>query len=166
MAEWLSAAGIDLLQEGTKRRASEHDADIASTSEAIEATFTEFNINFKVVAATRGPVITQYELELQDAGMRVSKVEGFEKDLSLKLGTEGIRIVAPLPNRKTIGIEVPNNLKEMVVMRDLVEELNSDEYTLPLNPRPRCPWSANGWRPRKMPHLLVPVQPVWVNRFV
>ena len=147
--------GIDLLQEGTKRRASEHDADIASTSEEIEATFSEFNISLKVVAATRGPVITQYELELQDAGMRVSKVEGFEKDLSLKLGTEGIRIVAPLPNRKTIGIEVPNNLKEMVVMRDLVEELNSDEFTLPLILGRDVLGQPMVGDLAKMPHLLV-----------
>ena len=90
-----------------KRRSSEHDADIASTTDAIEATFKEFNINLKVVAATRGPVITQYELELLDSGMRVSKVEGFEKDLSLKLGTEGIRIVAPCPTVKPSASRCP-----------------------------------------------------------
>lgn len=146
---------INLLQDAPLRRDSEHDKDIQETSAVIENTFLEFNIKLKVVAATRGPVITQYELELIDPGMRVSKVEGFEKDLSLKLGTEGIRIVAPLPNRKTIGIEVPNNLKEPVVMKDLVEELDPDEHVLPLIlgrdvlGRPLVGDLA------KMPHLLV-----------
>ncbi|TVR15185.1 MAG: hypothetical protein EA401_03230, partial [Planctomycetota bacterium] len=146
---------IAILEEAPERRDSEHDADIAETSHAIEATFNEFNIGLKVVAATRGPVITQYEMELLDAGMRVSKVGGFEKDLALKLGTEGIRIVAPLPNRKTIGIEVPNGIKEAVVMKGLVEEIDPDDYILPLIlgrdvlGRPMVGDLA------KMPHLLV-----------
>jgi S-DNA-T family DNA segregation ATPase FtsK/SpoIIIE len=109
----------------------------------------------KVVNSTRGPVITQYELELQDAGMRVNKLSGFEKDLSLRLGTEGIRIVAPLPNKKTIGIEVPNRIKEPVTMKDLVEETDSNVITLPLIIGRDVLGDAMVGDLAKMPHLLI-----------
>ena len=112
---------IDLLEEPALRRTAEHEQEKNQTSRAIEEVFSHFNISVQVVAATRGPVVTQYEISLLDQAMRVSKVEGFEKDLAMKLGTEGIRIVAPLPNKTTIGVEVPNRVKEQVVMRDLVD---------------------------------------------
>jgi S-DNA-T family DNA segregation ATPase FtsK/SpoIIIE len=146
---------VTVLDDSPERSDSAYQAETEDTSKLIEETFAEFNINIKVVTATRGPVITQYELELKDAGMRVSKVEGFEKDLSLKLGTEGIRIVAPLPNKKTIGIEVPNQLKEPVVMRDLVEETDADKITLPLVLGRDVLGQPMVGDLAKMPHLLV-----------
>ena len=146
---------VELLERAEKRRASEHDAEIREISEAIETVFNEFRVSVKVVGARRGPVITQYELALEDAGMRVQKVEGFEKDLCLRLGTQGIRIVAPLPNRKTVGVEVPNRIQESVVMRDLVEELDSEEYKLPLILGRDVLGQAMVGDLAKMPHLLV-----------
>ena len=123
---------FDILDQPPVRREQEANAEIDDTSRLIEALFAEHDIKVKVVRATRGPVITQYELELLETGMRVNRLEGYEKDLALKLGTEGIRIVAPLPNRKTIGVEVPNRLKEVVVMRDLVEEIDPQALALPI----------------------------------
>ncbi len=77
-------------------------------------------------------MVTQYEIILLDQAMRVNKVEGFEKDLAMKLGTEGIRIVAPLPNKTTIGVEVHTQcaIKEQVVMRNLVEKEEFDPTSM------------------------------------
>ncbi len=146
---------VDLLHARKERRDAEHEHEKHATGKAIEDTFHHFNINVQVVAAARGPVVTQYELKLLDQGMRVGKVEGFEKDLAMKLGTEGIRIVAPLPNKTTVGVEVPNKVKEAVTMRDLVEEIDPATMALPIVigrdavGRPLVSDLA------KMPHLLV-----------
>ncbi len=100
-------------------------------------------------------MVTQYEIRLLDQGMRVGKVEGFEKDLAMKLGTEGIRIVAPLPNKTTIGIEVPNKVKEAVVMRPLVEEIDPSQMALPVVLGRDVVGKPLVSDLAKMPHLLV-----------
>jgi S-DNA-T family DNA segregation ATPase FtsK/SpoIIIE len=145
----------DLLADAPQRRQAEHDAEKNATARAIEQVFSQFNIGVEVVAATRGPVVTQYEIRLLDQGMRVGKVEGFEKDLAMKLGTEGIRIVAPLPNKTTIGIEVPNKVKEAVVMRPLVDEVNPSEMALPVVLGRDVVGKPLVADLAKMPHLLV-----------
>ena len=144
-----------LLEEAPTRNEEGAHAETQRTSDMIEDIFSSFKVNVKVVAATRGPVITQYELELLDAGMRVNKVANLEKELCLNLGTEGVRIVAPLPNKKTIGVEVPNATKELVVMRDLVEETNINDYALPLIIGRDVLGESMVGDLAKMPHLLV-----------
>jgi S-DNA-T family DNA segregation ATPase FtsK/SpoIIIE len=146
---------VDLLDVVPLRRDEEHEAEKNGTARAIEEVFSHFGISVKVVAASRGPVITMYEIQLLDQAMRVNKVEGFEKDISLKLGTDGIRIVAPLPNKKTIGIEVPNRSKEAVVMRDLVEQTDASQMVLPLILGRDVVGAPLLGDLAKMPHLLV-----------
>lgn len=146
---------VDLLDHVPLRRDEEHEAEKNTTARAIEEVFSNFGISVRVVAASRGPVITMYEIQLLDQAMRVNKVEGFEKDISLKLGTGGIRIVAPLPNKKTIGIEVPNKVKEAVVMRDLVEQADASQMVLPLILGRDVVGGALLGDLAKMPHLLV-----------
>ncbi|MBA2481212.1 MAG: DNA translocase FtsK 4TM domain-containing protein [Planctomycetes bacterium] len=146
---------VDLLDAKPMRKEAEHEAEKNHTARAIEEVFSHFNISVQVVTATRGPVVTQYEIRLMDQAMRVSKVEGFEKDLAMKLGTEGIRIVAPLPNKTTIGVEVPNRVKEQVVMRDLVEEFDPDQMALPVILGRDVVGNPIISDLAKMPHLLV-----------
>ena len=123
---------VELLQLPKERKEAQHEQEKQQTSRAIEEALSHFDVAVSVVGATRGPTVTQYEIKLLDQSMRVNKVEGFEQDLALKLGTEGIRIVAPLPNKTTVGVEVPNKIKEAVVMRDLVEEIDPDVMALPV----------------------------------
>ncbi|MEK7411943.1 MAG: DNA translocase FtsK 4TM domain-containing protein [Planctomycetota bacterium] len=127
-----SLPSVSLLQAAKDRSNVQHELEKQQTAKAIEDAFGAFDVGVSVVGATRGPTVTQYELRLLDQAMRVNKVEGFEQDLALKLGTEGIRIVAPLPNRTTIGVEVPNKTKDPVVMRDLVEEIDPNVMALPV----------------------------------
>ncbi len=145
----------DLLDDLPEKRSAEHDAEKNQTARAIEEVFSHFDVGVQVVNATRGPVVTQYEIRLLDQAMRVNKVEGFEKDLAMKLGTEGIRIVAPLPNKTTIGIEVPNRVKEAVVMRDLVEEIDPGTMALPVVLGRDVVGKPMVGDLAKMPHLLV-----------
>jgi DNA segregation ATPase FtsK/SpoIIIE-like protein len=146
---------VDLLDDMPEKRHAEHDAEKNQISRAIEEVFSHFDVGVQVVNATRGPVVTQYEIRLLDQSMRVQKVEGFEKDLAMKLGTEGIRIVAPLPNKTTIGIEVPNRVKEAVVMRDLVEEIDPGTMALPMVLGRDVVGKPMLGDLAKMPHLLV-----------
>ncbi len=147
--------GFDLLDRTPEKREAEHESEKAHISSSIEEVFSHFDIAVKVVNSTRGPVVTQYEIKLIDQGLRVNKVEGFEKDLSLKLGTEGIRIVAPLPNKTTIGIEVPNRVKAAVVMRELVEEIDPAKMMLPVVLGRDVIGKPMVADLAKMPHLLV-----------
>jgi S-DNA-T family DNA segregation ATPase FtsK/SpoIIIE len=146
---------VDLLDDMPQKRFAEHEAEKSQISRAIEEVFSHFDVTVQVVNATRGPVVTQYEIRLLDQAMRVQKVEGYEKDLAMKLGTEGIRIVAPLPNKTTIGIEVPNRVKEAVVMRDLVEEVDPSTMALPVVLGRDVVGKAMVGDLAKMPHLLV-----------
>jgi S-DNA-T family DNA segregation ATPase FtsK/SpoIIIE len=123
---------VTLLDIRPERKDAQAELEKQQIGKAIEDVFGSFDISVAVVNATRGPVVTQYEIRLLDQKMRVNKVEGFEKDLAMRLGTEGIRIVAPLPNKTTVGVEVPNRTKEAVVMRDLVEEIDANTMVLPI----------------------------------
>ena len=123
---------VTLLDMRPERKEALYELEKQQTGKAIEEAFGSFDIGVQVVSATRGPVVTQYEIRLLDQKMRVNKVEGFERDLAMRLGTEGIRIVAPLPNKTTVGVEVPNRTKEVVVMRDLVEEIDPGTMMLPI----------------------------------
>jgi S-DNA-T family DNA segregation ATPase FtsK/SpoIIIE len=146
---------FQLLDNAPPRKDAEHQAETDKTGKAIEETFSHFDIGVQVVGATRGPVVTQYEIRLLDQGMRVNKVEGFEKDLQMKLGTEGIRIVAPLPNKTTIGVEVPNKVKSAVTMRELVDAVDMQKMVLPVILGRDAVGRALVSDLAKMPHLLV-----------
>lgn len=86
----------------------------------LEKTFQEFGLNVRVVEIDTGPVITQFELELE-AGLRLSKVSGLADDLAIALRVPSVRVVAPIPGKNTVGVEVPNDKQVMVRLRELLE---------------------------------------------
>ncbi len=77
----------------------------------------------KVVEIETGPVIAQYEVELE-AGLRLSKITGLADDLAIALRVPSVRIVAPIPGKNTVGIEVPNEERQLVRLREVIEEAN------------------------------------------
>src|SRR5204862_3603301 len=85
----------------------QHDQHLRDQAALLEKTFTEFGLNVRVVGINTGPVITQYELSLE-TGLRVHKVTALADDLALNLKVPSIRIVAPIPGKNTVGIEIPN----------------------------------------------------------
>lgn len=91
----------------------------------IEKTFKEFSLNVKVVEIDTGPVITQFELELE-AGLRLSKVISLADDLAVALRVPAVRVVAPIPGKNTVGVEVPNDVRVMVRLKELLESCQKD----------------------------------------
>jgi len=124
---------LDLLDETKESEGAETEKDIQHKGQMLEQTLADFNIEATVVRIKRGPVITMYELSLS-AGTKVSRVESLVNDLAIALKAPNVRIVAPLPGKNTIGIEVPNDRREVVGLRELIEELpeKTRDYDIPL----------------------------------
>ncbi len=99
----------------------EDEDTIRERGEILERTLQEFKIEAEVVRVQRGPVVTMYEMALAP-GTKVSKVESLDDDLAIALKAPNVRIVAPIPGKSTIGIEVPNSQRETVTLRELFSE--------------------------------------------
>jgi len=112
---------ITLLNEFASPPVSEDENEIRDKGRVLERTLSEFKVEARVVRVRRGPVITMYELSLAP-GTKVSKVESLADDLAIALKAPNVRIVAPLPGKNTVGIEVPNTERELVGVRELMEE--------------------------------------------
>jgi len=111
---------VELLAEPEYGYAAVQEKVINAKATALEGLLSEFNINARVVAADTGPVVTMFELELA-AGIKVSQISALANDMARALGVAAVRVVAPLPGKHTIGIEVPNSEKEKVRMRNMME---------------------------------------------
>ncbi|MFL5730934.1 MAG: DNA translocase FtsK, partial [Cytophagaceae bacterium] len=99
----------------------------------IVETLSHYNIGIANIKATIGPTVTLYEI-VPDAGIRISKIKSLEDDIALSLAALGIRIIAPIPGKGTIGIEVPNKNKETVSIRSVLstEKFMKSNYDLPV----------------------------------
>jgi S-DNA-T family DNA segregation ATPase FtsK/SpoIIIE len=111
---------MDLLVEPEHTFAAVQEKVVKAKAAALEQLLTEFNILARVVAADTGPVVTMFELELA-AGVKVSQISTLANDIARALGVGAVRVVAPLPGKHTIGIEVPNTEKEKVRMKDIMQ---------------------------------------------
>jgi len=112
---------IDLLMESEEVSYEDHEREVRRNAKLLEKTFQNFNFNVKVVEIETGPVISQYEIELE-AGLRLAKITNLADDLAIALRVPSVRIVAPIPGKNTVGIEVPNKTRQLVRMRDVIEE--------------------------------------------
>ena len=95
--------------------------EVRRKAKILEKTFADFGFKVKVVEIDTGPVIAQYEVELE-AGLRLSKITGLADDLAIALRVPSVRIVAPIPGKNTVGIEVPNEERQVVRLREVIEE--------------------------------------------
>ena len=110
---------IDLLDEPQYSFAAVQEKVVKAKAIALEGLLGEFDISARVVAAETGPVVTMFELQLA-AGVKVSQISSLANDIARALGVGAVRIVAPLPGKHTIGVEVPNSEKECVRMKDML----------------------------------------------
>ncbi len=113
--------GLDLLTESDEVSYDEQTEEVKKKAKVLEQTFANFGFNIKVVEIETGPVIAQYEIELE-AGLRLSKIAGLADDLAIALRVPSVRIVAPIPGKNSVGIEVPNERRQVVRMREVIEE--------------------------------------------
>ena len=112
---------IELLQHGQDIDYDKQATEVRRKAKILEKTFADFGFNVKVVEIETGPVIAQYEVELE-AGLRLSKITNLADDLAIALRVPSVRIVAPIPGKNTVGIEVPNEDRQVVCLREVIEE--------------------------------------------
>jgi len=146
----------DLLDDQTTVDQSELDTLLAQKTATLEKTLESFKIEARVVEIQKGPVISMFEMEL-GPGIKVERVRSLEDDLAIALRARSVRIVAPIPGKNTIGIEVPNPMRENVRMKPLLHcrEFVDGKFALPI-----LLGRDSAGRPMitdlaKMPHLLV-----------
>lgn len=147
---------IDLLK---KYDTSEHQVDMdeqMANQKRIKQTLESFGISIASIKATVGPTITLYEV-IPDTGVRISKIKNLEDDIALNLSALGIRIIAPMPGKGTIGIEVPNKDPQIVSMQSVVasRKFQESKYDLPVVLGKTITNEIFMFDLCKMPHLLV-----------
>ena len=124
---------FDLLEDTeTSGDATDEDA-IREGADVLTETLQEFGVSAEVVAIETGPVITQYEVALAP-GVKVGKVIGLSDDIAIAMKAPNVRIVAPLPGKDTIGVEVPNTRRQIVCLKEIVEAAQAapKRFSLPL----------------------------------
>jgi S-DNA-T family DNA segregation ATPase FtsK/SpoIIIE len=110
---------LSLLDEPEPFPYQEHDERLRERASLLEKTFADFGLNVQVVGINTGPVITQYEVSLE-TGLRVYKVTVLADDLALNLKVPSVRIVAPIPGKNTVGIEIPNEHRGVVRLKEVI----------------------------------------------
>jgi S-DNA-T family DNA segregation ATPase FtsK/SpoIIIE len=109
---------LELLNEYESIKAGVTQEELNQNKDKIVATLVNFKIGIQSIKATIGPTVTLYEI-VPDAGIKISRIKNLEDDIALSLAALGIRIIAPIPGKGTIGIEVPNKNREMVSIRSV-----------------------------------------------
>jgi S-DNA-T family DNA segregation ATPase FtsK/SpoIIIE len=147
---------LELLEEYASETISINTEELERNKDQIIATLNNYNIQISKIKATIGPTVTLYEI-IPAAGVRISKIKNLEDDIALSLAALGIRIIAPIPGKGTIGIEVPNVNKETVSMRS---QIASDKFQHAKMDLPVClgkTISSENYIAdlTRMPHLLM-----------
>lgn len=122
---------IDLLQQYGDGQITFDKDEIEDNKNRIVETLQNYNIEIKEIKATIGPTVTLYEI-VPAAGIRISKIKNLEDDIALSLAALGIRIIAPIPGKGTIGIEVPNANPQVVSMRQVIASKKFQEAKMEL----------------------------------
>lgn len=124
---------IDLLEVHGSEKIVQDAAELEANKNQIITTLRNYDILIQKISATVGPTVTLYEI-VPAAGIRISRIKNLEDDIALSLAALGIRIIAPIPGKGTIGIEVPNVKKTVVSMRTLLnsEKFQHNNYSLPI----------------------------------
>ncbi|MBI2823981.1 MAG: DNA translocase FtsK 4TM domain-containing protein [Planctomycetia bacterium] len=114
---------IEMLVEGEPVHFDEHEKEVRRKAKILEQAFASFGYTVRVVEIETGPVIAQFEVELE-SGLRLSKITSLADDLAIALRVPSVRIVAPIPGKNTVGVEVPNAERQIVRLREVIEEAN------------------------------------------
>lgn len=147
---------IDLLEKHDTENASVTNEELISNKNKIVETLSNYKIQIDKIKATIGPTVTLYEI-VPAPGVRISKIKSLEDDIALSLAALGIRIIAPMPGKGTIGIEVPNQNPEIVSMRSVLNSRKFQETTfeLPVAMGKTISNETYVFDLAKMPHLLL-----------
>ncbi len=142
---------FSLLEVG--RGAPEHDAE--GTSERLTQALSDLGVEARVVRAVVGPRVTRYELRL-GSGVKVGKVRNLQQDIAYALAATEVRILAPIPGKSAVGVEVPNTRPAKVTLGDVFREYpDANDWTLPVGLGKDISGRAVFFDLAEMPHLLV-----------
>ena len=146
----------ELLIEHATKGITINQAELEENKNRIVETLNNYKIGIAQIKATVGPTVTLYEI-VPDAGIRISKIKSLEDDIALSLAALGIRIIAPIPGKGTIGIEVPNTNPTTVSMRSLISspKFQNAEMELPIALGKTISNETFVFDLAKMPHLLM-----------
>ncbi len=147
---------LNLLEEYGTGKIAVNAEELEANKNKIVETLNHYNIEIDKIKATIGPTVTLYEI-IPAPGVRISKIKNLEDDIALSLAALGIRIIAPMPGKGTIGIEVPNQNPEMVSMRSILatEKFQNTTMDLPIALGKTISNEVFIADLAKMPHLLV-----------
>ena len=147
---------IDLLAEHGSGNISVDKDELESNKNKIIDTRLNYKINISKIKATIGPTVTLYEI-IPAPGVRISKIKNLEDDIALSLAALGIRIIAPMPGKGTVGIEVPNSNPEIVAMKSLIasDKFQNSKMELPIALGKTISNESLIADLTKMPHLLM-----------
>ena len=147
---------IDLLEEHTSGDSTVSEEELISNKNRIVETLGNYKIQIDKIKATIGPTVTLYEI-VPAPGIRISKIKNLEDDIALSLSALGIRIIAPIPGRGTIGIEVPNRRPEIVSMRSIIasKKFQESKFELAIALGKTISNETYVVELTKMPHLLI-----------
>ena len=147
---------LDLLKEYKDTGVIRDDEELEENKNTIIQTLRDFKIEIQKISAIIGPTVTLYEI-VPAAGIKISRIKNLEEDIALALSALGIRIIAPIPGKGTIGIEVPNKKPSMVSMRSVISSVNFQkaEMELPVAFGKTISNETFVADLTKMPHLLM-----------
>ena len=147
---------LDILNEYETPLVHVTKEELEQNKDKIIETLVNFKIGISSIKATIGPTVTLYEI-VPDAGIKISKIKNLEDDIALSLAALGIRIIAPIPGKGTIGIEVPNKNREMVDMKSVLstEKFLKSDRELPVALGKTISNELYMMDLTKMPHLLI-----------
>ena len=147
---------LDLLDNYGDGVVNVDKQELESNKERIVKTLSNYNIQIDKIKATIGPTVTLYEI-IPAPGVRISKIKNLDDDIALSLSAMGIRIIAPIPGKGTIGIEVPNLKSEIVSMRSILasERFQNTKYELPFGLGKTIANESYIADLTRMPHILM-----------
>ena len=147
---------LHLLKEYPKNKISIDETEVETNKKLIEDTLRDFKIDVQIKRATIGPTITLYEI-IPNKGVQIAKIKNLENDIALRIKAIGVRIIAPLPGKGTVGIEVPNQNPTIVSMKNVIEseKFQNAQFELPIALGKTISNETFVLDLTKMPHLLI-----------
>ena len=147
---------LDILDDPEYHDASDTQTNIEDIIAILETTLADFNIGAKVVDIDRGPVVTRYELDLAP-GIKVTRITSLADDIAMAVKASSVRIVAPIPGKSTVGVEIPNKIRQLVRLKELIasKEYKKARYVIPVMLGKDTSGKPIMTDLTRMPHLLI-----------
>jgi S-DNA-T family DNA segregation ATPase FtsK/SpoIIIE len=147
---------VDLLDPPRAGKENIDEEELQANADLLRRTLAEFDVELESVSVTPGPVVTLYEL-VPASGVKISRIVSLENDIALKLAAKGIRIMAPIPGKSAVGVEIPNSHRSLVTIRSVLNSMQFRDLRahLPLGLGKTIAGEIFTDDLAKMPHLLI-----------